>query len=304
MPRFMIGEHDCSIRPAEFKADRLLPEVKADNGTIYGQAFPAKSAGHGTPAVELHYYHLWRKDCGPHGHPLDTEHVAVLVLPSGTSTGSTKWQAIYWYAGAHENTVCDVSQIARASTLNAEDKGATVWISPGKHASYLSDAFCRGGCGADRCVDMTEFVPAKILNLGEPGFPMNGSNFIASKTWPLEYKMSNSNFPEAAIARLNEHPDTDIERLNPGRDSVQGIIARSNSTERALATSGANATTAVAVASNSTDDALSSAGNSTGTALSSANAATGEAFQKSYKRTGHALGRSMQHVGKALHVTR
>jgi hypothetical protein len=304
MPRFMIGEHDCSIRPAEFKAGSLLPEAEADNGTIYGQASPAKAAGHDAPAVELHYYHLWRKDCGPHGHSLDTEHVAALIQRSNASIGLAKWQAIYWYAGAHENTVCDVSQIARASTLDSEDHGATVWISPGKHASYLSDALCRGGCGADHCVNMTKFVPAKVINLGEPGFPMNGSIFIASKTWPLEYKMSNSNFPAAAIARLNELPDTDIGRFNPGRDPVQGIIAKSNSTERALADSEANTTTAVGVVGKSTDDALSGAGNSTGAALSGANAATGEAFQKSYKRTGHALGTSIRHVGAALHVTR
>jgi hypothetical protein len=83
---------------------------------------------------------------------------------------------------------------------------------------------------------MIEFVPAKVINLSEPGFPMNGSIFIASKTWPLEYKMSNSKFPAAAIA------DTDIGWFNPGRDLVQGIIAKSNSTERALATSEANTT--------------------------------------------------------------
>ena len=131
MPRFMIGEHDCSIRPAEFKANSLTPEVLGDNGTIYGQAFPTKAANDHALIVELHYYHLWRKDCGGHGHPLDTEHVAVLIQASDTNIGSAKWKALYWYAAAHENTVCDVSQIARASSLHAEDHGAMVWISPG-----------------------------------------------------------------------------------------------------------------------------------------------------------------------------
>lgn len=303
LPRFLIGEHDCSIRPAEFQAGSLRPDVEADNGTIYGQAFPVKSANHHVLAVELHYYHLWRKDCGRHGHPLDTEHVAALVEPSGTSTDSARWQAIYWYAGAHEDTVCDVSQIARASTLHAADRGATVWISPGKHASYLSDVLCQGGCGADHCANMTELVPAKIINLGEPGSPMNGSVFISSKMWPLEYKMSNSNFPETAIARLNELPDTGIVRFNPGRYPVQGIIAKSSSTEQALATSEVNTTTAIGVAGDATNEALAGAGNSTGAALSSAHDATGGALRESYKRTGHALGTSIRHVGKALHVT-
>lgn len=303
MPRFMIGRRDCSIRPAEFKANSLIPEAQADNGTIYGQAFPAKTAGDHAPLVELHYYHLWRTDCGRHGHPLDTEHVAVLIQASDPHIGSTEWKALYWYAAAHENTVCDVSQIARASTLNAEDHGATVWISPGKHASYLNGALCQSGCGADRCQRMTELVPAKLINLGEPGFPMNGSVFVSSKAWPLLYKMSHSNFPAAPIARLNQLPMTDIAWFNPGRHPVQGIIARSSSTEQALATSGSDTTAAISVASSSTGNALSGASDSTSVALSDAGGNTGNALKKGYWHTRHALGTSVRHVGKALHIT-
>lgn len=32
----------------------------------------------------------------------------------------------------HEDTALDVSQITRASTVKAKDRGATVWISLGK----------------------------------------------------------------------------------------------------------------------------------------------------------------------------
>ena len=39
------------------------------------------------------------------------------------SDADVKWKAVYWYAAAHENTVCDVSQIARAKTLHAEEHG-------------------------------------------------------------------------------------------------------------------------------------------------------------------------------------
>ena len=153
-PKFMVGEHDCSVSPAEFKPDVQTPEVEADNGTIYGQVFPVKDAIDHGMAAEIHYYHLWRKDCGGHGHPLDTEHVAVLVRTSEADSATVTWKALYWYAAAHENTVCDVSQIARAATLHAEDHGATVWISPGKHASFLNETLCRRGCGADRCENM------------------------------------------------------------------------------------------------------------------------------------------------------
>lgn len=302
VPTFMIGSDDCSRLPAEFKADSLAPEVAADNGTIYGQAFPVKPANEDSTAVELHYYHLWRKDCGRHGHPLDTEHVATLIQTSSADLDSAQWKATYWYAAAHENTVCDVSQIARASTLHAEDHGATLWISPGKHASYLNSMLCQRGCGADHCVRMTEFVPANIINLGEPGFPMNGSVFISSKVWPLQSKMSTSDFPATAIARVNDLQDTDIAWFNPGRHPVQGIIATSSSTEQALAISGANTTLAISAGGNSAGDALSDAGDSTGAALSTANEDTGSALQKTYKHTRHALGTSIRHVGEAFHV--
>jgi len=144
------------------------------------------------------------------------------------------WKAVYWYAAAHEDTVCDVSQIARAATLNSEDHGATIWISPGKHASYLNETLCHGGCGADRCENMVPLRTTALINLGEPSYPMNGSIFISSSEWPLTAKMSNSNFPGAPIARLNQLPDTDIAWFNPGSHPAQGVIATSLSTERRL----------------------------------------------------------------------
>lgn len=303
MPTFMIARHDCSMLPAEFSAGSVTPDVVARNGVVYGQVFPVKSPVDGSTAVELHYYDLWQKDCGLHGHPLDTEHVAVLVQPSSPHLDSARWKALYWYAAAHENTVCDVSQIARASTLRAEDRGATIWISPGKHASYLSSDLCQGGCGADRCVKMTEFHPTGVVNLGEPGFPLNGSVFIASKAWPLASKMSTSNFPAAAIARLNQLPATEIASFNPGRHPVQGIIATGSTTEQSIALGEADTAAAIEIGSDSTGDALSDARGSTGGALSTATAHTGNALQKTYRHTLHALGLSTRQVGQALHLS-
>ncbi len=280
-PTFLTGQHDCSNIPAEFLPEHKTPTVLAENGTIYGQVFPAKGSTAARPLVEIHYYHLWRRDCGGHGHPLDTEHVSALVEGSGGAAADAKWKAVYWYAAAHENTVCDVSQIARAKTLHAEEQGAKVWISPGKHASYLNETLCRRGCGADRCEEMIELPKGKIINLGERDHPMNESLFVASAAWPLEAKMTHTNFPAEPVARLNALPETDIAWFNPGRHPAQQIISISAATEGKLADSGANTTSAISVASDS----------------------TGNALQKSYNHTKHALGMTATHVGKALRLT-
>jgi hypothetical protein len=290
-PVFAIGAQDCSSFPSEFRPDSISPVAEAENSAIYGQVFPARSSTPQQPIVEIHFYHLWRQDCGPHGHPLDTEHVSVLVRASNGDLASAKWKAMYWYAAAHENTVCDVSQIARASTLQAEDRGAKVWISPGKHASYLNQTLCQRGCGADRCEAMVSLRPGKLINLGEPGHPMNGSVFIASNRWPLAEKMSLTNFPANAVARVDELPDTDIAWSSPGRHPAQGVIGISSATEAALANSSRN-----------TSDAISSAGDSTNAAISVAGDSTDNALKKSYRHTRHALGTSARHVGEALHI--
>jgi hypothetical protein len=138
---------------------------------------------------------------------------------------------------------------------------------------------------------MVALTPARLINLGEPGNPMNGSSFIASDAWPLAGKMSSTNFPAQAIARLNQLPETDIAWFNAGRHPVQGVIAISSSTEQAIAVSGRN-----------TSDALSTANDSTGVALTNAEESTGNALQKSYRNTKHALGISAHHVDEALHV--
>jgi hypothetical protein len=288
-PKFLIGAHDCSNIPAEFQPGNSTPLVKAENGTIYGQVFPTKDLIDGAPAAEIHYYHLWRIDCGPHGHLLDTEHVSVLVRADPAQApspdpASANWKALYWYAAAHENTVCDVSQIAHASTLHAENSGPIVWISPGKHASYLNQALCEKGCGADRCENMTALAPAKLINLGEATHPMNGSVFIASSAWPLAAKMTATNFPPAVLARLGELPDSEIVWFNAGKHPKQGIIAASD-------TAGRDTLSGLNTAANDTDNSIAIAEDSSGNAL-----------QKSYRHTRHALGASARHVGKALGI--
>lgn len=292
-PSFLIARNDCSKTPAEFVPGLKTPTVAAEDGTIYGQVTPVKPSTGNFPTAEIRYFHLWKSDCGPHGHHLDTEHVSVLVSATGNSSGSEAWKAVYWYAGAHEDTVCDTSQIARASTLQAVNHGPRIWISNGKHASYLNETLCNVGCGADKCVDMIPLAPGKIVNLGEPAHPMNGSVFIASSEWPLMGKMGSTDFPPQPIARLNQLPETDIAWFNAGKHPAQGIIANSSATGHALATSGRNTTSALATAGTNTDTAISLAEDNTGNAL-----------QKTVKNTGHGLGVSARRVAEALHLTR
>ena len=283
VPAFKIGAHDCAVQPAEFAPNLKLARVQAENGTIYGQAFPVRTAS-GAREVELHFYHLWSYDCGPHGHPLDAEHVAVLVRASGE-----KWKALYWYAAAHEQTVCDVSQIARASTLHAESKGASVWVSPDKHASYLDARLCSAGCGADRCVQMMPLSIERVVNLGEVGHSMNGAEFVRAQGWMLTQKMQQSNFPGEPIMRLEQLPETEIAWFHPGRHPMQGVIGISAATEGAIGKGGSETTESLGKATESTSDAISVAGESTGGALGT-----------SYRKTTHALGKSVEAVGKAI----
>jgi hypothetical protein len=292
-PAFMVARNDCSRIPAEFAPNRITPTVTAEDGTIYGQVFTAKSSTRDHQLVEIHYYHLWKRDCGPNGHHLDTEHVSVLVSLSADHPGPEGWKALYWYAGAHEDTLCDSSQIARAATLHAENHGPTVWISRAKHASYLNETLCQGGCGVDKCDDMVPLPPGKIVNLGEPAHPMNGSVFIASNEWPLKGKMTSTDFPPEPIARLNQLPGTDIAWFNAGKHPAQQLIAAGGSTGGALAGSAHNTTSALATAAVSTDTAISVTQNSTGNAL-----------QKTARSTGHGLSVSAKRVAEALRLTK
>jgi hypothetical protein len=276
-PHWMVGKGDCSVRPARFAEATAVPTVVEDDGTVYGQATPRR-VNHGD--VELHYYHLWRQDCGQMGH------VAVLLTRDGED-----WKAAYWYAAAHEDTVCDASQITRASTLDAENKGATVWISPGKHGSFLNEELCSHGCGGDRCAEMDELKTGDVVNLGEPSVLMNGAVWAGSSRWPLMEKMQRSDFIETRIERLERLPVTDVAWANPSKRPAQAAIYGGNSALNGVAVGGRN-----------TDTALVVANDKTGGALDKAQKNTGNALTKSYKNVVKALGGAAKSTGKALGV--
>lgn len=290
-PHFMTDPKDCSLRPARFEPLAITPTVQIENGTIYGQAFPRPGQAH---QVELHFYHLWRVDCGDMGHNLDAEHVSALV--SRDQEGN--WKALYWYAAAHEDTICDVSQIARASALHAEHHGPSVWISSGKHGSFLSDLLCSRGCGSDECRNLTPLSVPAIINLGELSAPENGATWVGDSHWPLTIKMQRSDFTDTRLARVERLPDTVILWANPQKRPYQVAIHGGNGTAAGVA-AGARATDSALTA---TDEALDLANVKTNNALVKASDSTGRGLAKTFSGVGKALRISSQKVGDALGV--
>jgi len=259
-PEFMITSGDCGGKPAEFVPLQPAPTVEAANGTIYGQAFPRKE---NFDEVELHYYHLWPKDCGEMGHRLDTEHVSVLLK----RTNESDWKATYWYAAAHEDTICDAGQLSRAGTLDAELSGAKVWVSARKHASFLSQDLCEHGCGGDLCRDMEPLHITKLINLGELSAPLNGTNWMASHEWPLAEKLARTDFPDVRTALL-QHSNADIVWANPNKRPVQAALLGGNATIGGAATGARQTGIAIETADTRTDGALNQAGRRTAASLS------------------------------------
>ena len=288
-PQFMISRDDCSKRPAQFAAFQSTPIVEADDGTIYGQAFPyPESPDHPIRSdhlhlarpdqVELHYYHLWRRDCGEIGHDLDAEHVSVLLGRDQDGEHKDHWKALYWYAAAHEGTVCDTSQITRANILNAESSGPKIWISRGKHASFLNETICTHGCGGDSCSAMEPLLIPAVINIGELSAPMNGALWTDARAWPLAAKLTRSDFAPSRTARADRLPATDIAWANPERRPVQAAILGTN-------------------------DGIGGASTglrSTGDALGAANSGAGNALSKTFRSLGKALRKTVQKTADAI----
>lgn len=276
-PKFMISADECDGMPARFHPGSPEPQLLAKDGTIYAQAFPADSfAGPGS-FIEVHFYHLWNRDCGRLGHALDVEHVSALLWSAAATKAAAGWKAGYWYAAAHEDTVCDASHAIRSSFLEAEQQGPTVWISKGKHASYLDLEACHGGCGGDYCGTMQPLTVPEIINLGEIQAPVNGAAWIAWPVWPLAAKMQ-TDFPAPVRVKLDASREPVIVPVNEAEAPFKTAIHVGGTTGGAQLT----------------------AARKTGVGMSNTTDAVGGALGKSASGTGGALKRTVRAVWRML----
>lgn len=242
VPAFQIAQNDCDVLPSEFVRGVAEPKVVARNGTLYGQAFRVEGG------IELHFYHLWANDCGRVRHALDAEHVSALLVED-----QGEWRAKYWYAAAHEDTICERGSAARAAVVYAEWRGPDVWVSRGKHGSFLSEATCRSGCGSDRCDRSQRWKPKQIINLGEQNASLNGSSWLHSALWPLREKMD-SDFPLLLRGELDQ--SRRVVALGISNPAVQPVMAAGSTTIDALGTANKQTESALGKAHRSVKDWL------------------------------------------------
>lgn len=290
LPAFHVSAHDCDAVPAEFERGAREPRSQAKNGTIYGQVLPLPRGDAKQSWLEVHYFHLWSRDCGPPPHSLDIEMVAVLLRGTPGEWRPDRWRAVSWYAAAHEDTLCDLSHGAAAAALSATEHGPDVWVSRDKHASYLDRRLCSRGCGKDVCETSLPLPVPQVINLGEPDALLAGSDWVDSPAWRLRSKMR-SYFTESLMTRM---PVDDQVRLLPARDVVKGArstikvaahtyyaLESANAHTGTSITAGAEGTTAALHAGIAfADKSVQHAGGSVKTAVT----ATGTALKKALRK--------------------
>jgi hypothetical protein len=240
-PTLLLARGECDVAPASFVPFLKEPRLSAKDGTLYGQAFSVDS-NDGAARIELHYFHLWSRDCGRLGHDLDAEHVSAIVSAPRRDAPASSWIAEAWYAAAHEGSACDASSGAQARVIAAEANGPRVFISKGKHASYFDRGQCKWGCGGDECGEDRTIVPRTVINIGERNAPLSGAQWIHSTRWRLDRKMS-SDFDPALRARLDgDHVIALMQHLRgpqapvlAGDTALDGLVTAGTQTKGALA---------------------------------------------------------------------
>ena len=244
-PTLLLTHGECDGVPASFVPNVPEPQVLAKDATLYGQAF-SLSAADGRWQVELHFFHLWSKDCGRLGHDLDVEHVSAIVSAPRIDTPAASWIAEAWYAAAHEGSACDASSGAPARVLGAVTTGPRVFVSRGKHASYFDRGQCKWGCGSDECGDDQRITPVAVINIGELDAPLNGALWARSGRWPMAEKFG-SDFEPALRARLDDSGGRHVIPLMQhlrgpqapvlaGVTAIEGLVTATESATRALGT--------------------------------------------------------------------
>jgi hypothetical protein len=124
---------------------------------------------------------------------------------------------------------------------------------------------------------MSPIEISKIVNLGEPGAPMNGVSWTQWSGWPLEGKME-TDFPETVLAKLYVAEMTEVIPVNDSRSPVKTTVR--------VGTSSAGA--------------MIGTTNKTNLALSSASGAVGASLNKSKDGTCNFLVRAAKGVWRLL----
>ena len=161
--------------------------------------------------------------------------------------------------------MCDASSGARAATVRAADGGPYVYVSRGKHASYLARGQCKWGCGSDICEPGPPLGRSRVINMGEPDAPFNGATWLTSKRLTLARRLS-TDFDPGLRARLDRQQPSTVQVLTVALRPWQAPILGGDTGLDALIMAGDAAAGAVA----STAEATSAAGASTGRAVGAA----------------------------------
>lgn len=271
-PTLVLSADECDVRPARFEPGQRDPQLADRDGTLYGQVTPRQRSADGRLEVELKYFHLWARDCGRPSHALDVEHVSALATGPGLQPEG--WEAAFWYAAAHQGTICDASSGAPASAVGAAIAGPTVYVSRGKHATYLDRGHCKWGCGSDSCDPGERLSGNRVINLGEPDAPLNGTEWIRSRRWKLAEKMR-SDFDPATRASLDSAHPFEVLALKLGFRAHQAPILGGDTGLDALVAGADAAGLAVTRTGQATVGAVKKTTNAVGRSL--ANAARGVA---------------------------
>jgi hypothetical protein len=264
VPTLALSAGECEGLPASFEPWASDPRVLDRDGTLYGHV-ALRSRAPDIVEVELKYFHLWARDCGRPSHALDVEHVSALVWAPRLAAPLQEWRASHWYAAAHEGTVCDASSGAAAAVVRAESSGPYVYVSRGKHASYLNRGHCKWGCGSDLCDPGSAAPRGPIVNLGEREAPLNGATWLRSRRWALADKLD-TDFDPALRARFDHDTPLSVLALYVGRRPIQAPILGGDTGLDALVEAGEAATLSLEAAADATATAAEATGRAVGTA--------------------------------------
>jgi hypothetical protein len=263
-PTLVLSAGECDGQPATLERWAVDPRIVDRSGTLYGHV-ALRALRPGDVEIEIKYFHLWGRDCGRPSHALDIERVSTLVRAARLDAVPEEWEAAYWYATAHEGTVCDASSGAAALAVRATTVGPYVYVSRGKHASYLNRGHCKWGCGSDQCDPGPPAPRGDVLNLGERDAPMNGATWLVSRRWDLADKLT-TDFDGELRARFDRESPSTVLALQVARRPIQAPILGGDTGLDALIEAGKAAILSLDAAADATATAVEATGQAIATA--------------------------------------